>query len=48
MNYQHLSVDDMRLITKLRMTAFGESVVEIATAPASADFKASSWASRAE
>ncbi len=34
MNDQHLSVDDMPLFTKLRMTAFGESVIEIANDPA--------------
>jgi DNA replication protein DnaC len=34
MNDQHLSVDDMPLFTTLRMTAFGESVIEIANDPA--------------
>lgn len=34
MNDQHLSVDDMPLFTKLRMTAFGEAVIEIANDPA--------------
>jgi len=34
MNDQHLSVDDMPLFTALRMTAFGESVIEIANDPA--------------
>ena len=34
MNDQHLSIDDMPLFTTLRMTAFGESVIEIANDPA--------------
>ena len=34
MNDQHLSIDDMPLFTKLRMTAFGESVIKIANDPA--------------
>lgn len=31
---QHLTVDDMPLFTKLRMTAFGEAVIDIANDPA--------------
>ncbi|RGE15232.1 ATP-binding protein, partial [Leucobacter sp. wl10] len=31
---QHLTLDDMPLFTKLRMTAFGEAVIEIANDPA--------------
>ena len=31
---QHLTEDDMPLFTKLRMTAFGEAVIEIANDPA--------------
>ena len=34
MNDQHLSVDDMPLFTALRMTAFGEAVIDIANDPA--------------
>ncbi len=34
MNDQHLTIDDMALFTKLRMTAFGEAVIEIANDPA--------------
>ncbi|WP_241563753.1 ATP-binding protein [Mycolicibacterium brumae] len=34
MTDQHLSIDDMALFTKLRMTAFGEAVIEIANDPA--------------
>jgi DNA replication protein DnaC len=34
MNDQHLSADDMPVFTKLRMTAFGEAVIEIANDPA--------------
>lgn len=33
MREQHLTADDMPLFTKLRMTAFGESVIEIANDP---------------
>lgn len=34
MRDQHLTIDDMPLFTKLRMTAFGEAVIEIANDPA--------------
>lgn len=34
MREQHLTADDMPMFTKLRMTAFGESVIEIANDPA--------------
>lgn len=34
MRDQHLTIDDMPLFTRLRMTAFGESVIEIANDPA--------------
>ena len=30
---QHLSADDMPLFTRLRMTAFGEAVIDIANDP---------------
>ena len=34
MRDQHLTIDDMPLFTRLRMTAFGEAVIEIANDPA--------------
>lgn len=34
MRDQHLTIDDMALFTRLRMTAFGEAVIEIANDPA--------------
>ena len=33
MRDQHLTVDDMPLFTRLRMTAFGEAVIDIANDP---------------
>ena len=34
MRDQHLTIDDMALFTRLRMTAFGEAVIDIANDPA--------------
>ncbi|GAA1117496.1 hypothetical protein [Nesterenkonia jeotgali] len=31
---QHLSIDDMPMFTRLRMTAFGEAAIDIANDPA--------------
>ena len=33
MRDQHLTIDDMPLFTRLRMTAFGEAVIDIANDP---------------